>query len=198
DADSGPSRSETLLGTPSYMAPEQAAGDTKKVGAAADVYALGAILYELLTGRPPFQGATPLSTLEQVRTQEPVPPRRLRRSVSIDLEAICLKCLEKEPGQRYPTALALADDPPCLLEGQPIRARPVPMWRRLGRSVRRRPALAARALGAVALVFLLLSAWGWFQAADQRARHRAEEKYQQFVQRRDEALVYGLLAPDEG
>ena len=198
DADVGPTRSETLLGTPSYMAPEQAAGDTTKVGASADVYSLGAILYELLTGRAPFQGATPLCTLEQVRTQEPVPPRRWRRSLSVDLETICLKCLEKEPGKRYPSAEALADDLRCFLEGQPIRARPVPVWQRLWRSARRRPALVAWALGVAALVCLLLSAGSYFQAADQRARHRAEEKYRQFVQRRDEALVYGLLAPDEG
>jgi serine/threonine-protein kinase len=197
DADGGPTRTESLLGTPSYMAPEQA-GDTRNVGASADVYSLGAILYELLTGRPPFQGATALGTLEQVRTQEPVPPRRRRRSVSVDLETICLKCLEKEPGKRYPSAEALADDLRCFLEGQPIQARPVPAWERLWRSARRRPALIARALGAAALVCLLLAGWAFFQAADQRARHRAEEKYRQFVQRRDEALVYGLLAPDEG
>jgi serine/threonine-protein kinase len=198
DADAGPTRTETLLGTPSYMAPEQAAGDAKKVGAAADVYSLGAILYELLTGRAPFQGATPLNTLEQVRTQEPVPPRRLRRSVSRELETICLKCLEKEPGNRYPSAEALADDLHRFLEGQPVRARPVPVWRRLGRSARRRPALVACALAAAALVGLLLTAGSYFRAAGQLARHRAEEKYRQFVQRRNEALFYGLIAPDEG
>jgi serine/threonine-protein kinase len=198
DADLGPTRSATVLGTPSYMAPEQAAGDAKKVGTPADVYSLGAILYELLTGRAPFQGATPLSTLEQVRTQEPVPPRRLRRSVSRDLETICLKCLEKEPGQRYPSAEALADDLHRFLEGQPIRARPVSVWRRLGRSARRRPALVAVALAAVALVGMLLTAWSSFRTPEQQPRHRAEEKYRLFVQRRNEALVYGLLAPDQG
>jgi tetratricopeptide (TPR) repeat protein len=198
DADSGPTRSEALLGTPSYMAPEQAAGDAEKVGAPCDVYSLGAILYELLTGRAPFQGATPLGTLEQVRTQEPVPPRRLRRSVSLDLETICLKCLEKEPAKRYPSAEALADDLRRFLEGQPIRARPAPVWRRLWKTARRRPAPVARALGAAALVCLLLTAWFYFHAADQLARHRAEQKYRQFVQRRNEALFYGLLAPAEG
>jgi tetratricopeptide (TPR) repeat protein len=198
DSDSGLSRSETLLGTPSYMAPEQAAGNTKKVGASADVYSLGAILYELLTGRAPFQGATPLGTLLQVRNQEAAPPRRFRRSVSLDLETICLKCLEKEPGKRYPTAEALADDLRCFLAGQPIRARPVSVWQRLWRSARRRPALVAWNFAAVALVCLLLSIWCYFRAADQLATHRAEAKYQQFVVRRNEALVYGLLAPDEG
>jgi serine/threonine-protein kinase len=198
DAGAGPTRSETLLGTPSYMAPEQAASDPKKVGAPADVYSLGAILYELLTGRAPFQGATPLAALEQVRTQEPVPPRRLRRSVSVDLETICLKCLEKEPGQRYPSAEALADDLKRFLEGQPIQARPAPVWQRLWRSARRHPALVAFTLGGVAFVCLLLAAWSYFRTADQLARHRGEEKYQRFVERRNEALFYGLIAPDEG
>jgi tetratricopeptide (TPR) repeat protein len=198
DAEGSPSRSETVLGTPSYMAPEQAAGNASKVGAPADVYSLGAILYELLTGRAPFQGATPLTTLEQVRTNEPVSPRRWRRSLSPDVETICLKCLEKEPGKRYASALALADDLRCLVEGQPIRARPVPLWERLWRCARRHPALVAWTLVAVALVCLLVTAWSYFRAEDQLAGHRAEEKYQQFIQRRNEALVYGLLAPDEG
>jgi serine/threonine-protein kinase len=198
DADTGPTRSETFLGTPSYMAPEQAAGDAKKVGAPADVYSLGAILYELLTGRAPFQGATPLSTLEQVRTQEPVPPRQMRRSVSRDLETVCLKCLEKEPFKRYPSAEALADDLRRFLAGQPIQARPVPAWQKLWRCARRRPALVAWTLVAAALVGLLLIAWYYFRAADQLAGHRAKEKYRQFVRRRDKALVYGLLTPDEG
>jgi serine/threonine-protein kinase len=197
DADPGLTRSEALLGTPSYMAPEQAAGATK-VGASADVYSLGAILYELLTGRAPFQGATPLSTLEQVRTREPVPPRRWRPSLSPDLETISLTCLEKEPGKRYPSAEALADDLARFLDGQPIQARPVPLWERWGRCARRRPALAAWGVVAAALVCLLLTAGSYFRAADRLARHRAEEKYQQFARRRDEALLYGLLAPDEG
>jgi tetratricopeptide (TPR) repeat protein len=198
DVDSGPSHSDTLLGTPSYMAPEQAADDTKRVGAAADVYSLGAILYELLTGRAPFQGATPLSTLEQVRTLEPVPPRRLRRFVSTDLETICLKCLEKEPGKRYASAEALADDLGCFVEGKPIQARPVPTWQHLWRYARRRPTLVAWPLVAASLFCLLLTTWSYFHAANQLAGQRAEEKYQQFIQRRNEALVYGLLAPDEG
>src|SRR5262249_15484879 len=115
DADSGPTRTEAVIGTPSYIAPEQAAGDTRKVGVPADVSSLGAILYHLLTGRAPFQEATPLCTLEQVRTQEVVPPRRWRRSASLDLETICLKCLQKKPGDRYPTAEALANDLRCFL-----------------------------------------------------------------------------------
>src|SRR5207248_1172657 len=129
-----------------------------RVGAPADIYALGAVLYELLTGRAPFLGATPLSTLEQVRTQEPVPPRRSRPSVSADLEAICLKCLEKDPAQRYPSAEALGDDLACFLASQPVQARPVPAWRRLARRARRRPALAAWAVGVAALACLVATA----------------------------------------
>jgi tetratricopeptide (TPR) repeat protein/predicted Ser/Thr protein kinase len=194
----GPTRTEAFLGTPSYAAPEQAAGDSRKVKEPADVYSLGAILYELLTGRPPFQGPTPLSILEQVRTQEPAPPRRLRSTVSADLETVCLKCLEKQPHRRYASAGALADDLSHFLDGQPVHARPLGAGRRLWRAVRRRPALAAWALVAAALVCLALTAWAYFRAADRLAGHRAEEKYRQFAQRRDEALVYGLLAPDEG
>ncbi|HMC89684.1 MAG TPA: serine/threonine-protein kinase, partial [Gemmataceae bacterium] len=198
DKGSGATRTEALLGTPSYMAPEQAAGDTGKIGASADIYSLGAILYELLTGRAPFQGATPLSTLEQVRTQEPIRPRRLRRSLSLDLETICLKCLEKDPGKRYASAEALADDLRRFLEGQPVQARPVPVWQRLWRSAWRRPALVAWVLGGMALLCLVLTSWSYFHAADRLARHGAEERYRQFVARRNEAFFYGLIAPDEG
>jgi serine/threonine-protein kinase len=198
DADLGPTRSETLLGTPSYMAPEQAAGDTTKVGAPADIYSLGAILYELLTGRAPFQGTTPLNTLEQVRSQDPVPPRRRRRALSVDLETICLKCLEKEPTKRYPSALVLADDLHCFLAGKPIQARPVPAWQRLWKGARRRPALVLWTLAAASVVCLLLTLASYLLTAKQRARQHAEERYQQFVERRNEAFFYGLLAPDEG
>jgi tetratricopeptide (TPR) repeat protein len=198
DADHGPTRGEAFLGTPSYMAPEQAVGDTRKVGVPADVYALGAILYELLTGGPPFQGASPLGILEDVRSREPVPPRHRCRSLPLDLQTICLKCLEKEPGQRYTSALALADDLRCFLEGQPIQARPVPAWQRLGRSLRRRPARVGWSAAAAALVCLVLTAWSYFRAADQLGDHRAEAKYQQFVRCRNDTLVCGLLAPDEG
>src|SRR5262249_51688573 len=181
DADASVSRSHTMLGTPSYMAPEQASGDANKVGATADVYSLGAILYELLTGRAPFQGATPLSILEQVRAREPVPPRRLRRSVSADLETICLKCLEKEPGQRYPSALALAEDLRSFLEGQSIQARPVPFWQRLWRFGRRRPALIASFVATIALMSSLVTSALYSRTASKLAGHRAEAKYQQFV-----------------
>jgi hypothetical protein len=111
-----------VLGTPSYMAPEQAAG-RKDIGPAVDVYALGAILYECLTGRPPFQAATPLDTIIQVLADDPTPPRQLAPSIPPDLEAVCLKCLDKDPRRRYPGAAALAEDLARFLDGEPVIAR---------------------------------------------------------------------------
>jgi serine/threonine protein kinase len=122
-----------ILGTPSYMAPEQAAGKVGEIGPATDVYCLGAMLFELLTARPPFKAATLLDTLEQVRTQDPVPPRRLQPKVPGDLEAICLKCLRKDPGQRYASAQTLAEDLERFLAGRPVEALPVGVGGRLYR-----------------------------------------------------------------
>jgi sugar lactone lactonase YvrE/tRNA A-37 threonylcarbamoyl transferase component Bud32 len=143
DASGARTQSGAILGTPSYMAPEQAAGKISAIGPSTDVYALGAILYELLTGRPPFKAAMPLDTVLQVLQHGPVSPRKLQPKTPRDLEAICLKCLEKEAGRRYARAAALADDLERWTAGKPVRARPVSAIARLAKWSRRKPALAA-------------------------------------------------------
>jgi WD40 repeat protein len=173
-------RSEQVIGTPAYMAPEQARGDSLHVGPATDVHALGVILYELLTGRRPFPGDTPLEVLHAMTTVEPPPPHRVRPQVPRDLEAICLRCLQKEPASRYPSACELAEDLDRFLQGRPTVARPVSVAGRVARWCRRNP-VPAGLLATLAVVFVtsfVLVTWMWRDADEQRryAEVKAEEE----------------------
>jgi len=160
ERDEGLTEVGDILGTPSYMAPEQVRGLSHLISPATDVYSLGAILYEMLTGRPPFKGTTPLSTMQQVSSQEPLAPGKLQRHTPRDLEVICLKCLEKDPRRRYATGLELAEDLRRFLDRQPILARPTPTWERVWKWARRRPSAATALLSVlIAVVLLLGGAW---------------------------------------
>lgn len=165
ESDSQVTLTGQVLGSPNYIPPEQALGKRGKVSRQSDVYALGAMLYHLLTGRPPFQGETLTDTLQQVLNTEPLAPRRLNPSVPRDLETICLKCLEKEPARRYATAQSLADELDRFLNGQPVLARPVGPIGKAWRWCRRRPVRAGliAALLAVTLLGVAAVSWQWRQ-----------------------------------
>jgi WD40 repeat protein/predicted Ser/Thr protein kinase len=196
-------RTGIVVGTPGYMPPEQARGGSRSVGRAADVYALGAVLYETLTGRPPFRGTTDLDTLLQVQNDEPIPPRQLQPRLPVDLQSVCLKCLEKNPGGRYARAADLAADLRRFLDGRPTLARPISALRRAGRWARRHPALsgaAAIALVSIAALVVVSAAYtlrlqeqnGQLEQArnrEQAQRKRAEAR-ERLLQR--EAYVDGI------
>jgi eukaryotic-like serine/threonine-protein kinase len=165
ESDAALTLSGAVLGTPSYMPPEQATGRGKEIGPACDVYSLGAIIYDLLTGRPPFRADTPLDTLLQVVEAAPAPPRLLNPKVPRDLETICLKCLAKDPGQRYQTAQALAEDLGRALKHEPIRARPIGRLGRLRRWCYRNPVIAGLS-GSTVLLLLVMTVAAWLFRMD--------------------------------
>jgi serine/threonine-protein kinase len=199
DAGAGETKSGVILGTPSYMAPEQAQGRPSAVTPLTDVYALGAVLYEVLTGRPPFRAATTHETLQQVLDEDPVPPRRLLPKTPRDLETVCLKCLRKEPHQRYASAAALAEDLERYLAGEPIVARPVGRVERLLKWARRRPA-AAGLWPALTLLLALGVGVAWSRHLDHAAaearRQLTDQEARLAMQRARELLDAAWQAPD--
>ncbi len=194
EQESALTRSDHPLGTPAYMAPEQIGGRSSASGAAVDLYALGAILYELLTGRPPLQGSSVAETLRLIQESEPLPSRQLQPGVPLDLETIALKCLEKDPKRRYATAGALAEDLGRFLSGRSIRARRVSLPGRAARWCRRHPGQAV--MGTLTLASLLALALGgvgsaWVQA---RLRRLAESRERQALAAQQQALVAQQVA----
>ena len=174
DGDGGLTLDGVRVGTPSYMSPEQVSGKSGAVGPAADIYALGAILYEMLTGRPPFRAATATETQRQAIEEEPATPSRLNTKVPRDLETICLKCLHKDPGRRYSTAAALAEDLRRFLKGEPITARPTGSAERVAKWARRRPSSAAMILGGAAVTLLLIAGAVWLTLERGKLKHAVE------------------------
>ena len=205
DADDGLTVTGQVMGTPSYMAPEQAQGKSHAITNRTDVYALGATMYALLSGKPPFTADTLFGTLQMVQNATPAP---LAESTPLDLRTICEKCLAKEPGARYQSAAALANDLRRYLDGYPISARPVAPWQRVARWVRRNP-LIATMVGAIATTLLLstvVSTWFGVEASRQaanatRALQQSEENAQRLSQAIEETFIFAsedLLAEEPG
>jgi WD40 repeat protein/tRNA A-37 threonylcarbamoyl transferase component Bud32 len=187
--DSNLTNTGVIMGSPSYMSPEQATGKTERLTTAADLYSLGAILYLLLTGRPPFQGDSPLDTLKQVLEREPTRPSSINRKIDRDLETICLKCLEKEPQRRYGSAEALADDLVRWLRNEPILARPSNPWERGVKWTKRHPAAAALVVVSLAAIITFS-----IREADNRTEQRiAADKLKR---ERDNAMTQERLAKE--
>jgi len=201
--------SGVAIGSSSYMAPEQAAGRLREHGPATDVYALGVILYELLTGRPPLRGETDLETLRLVSDQDPPPPRALRPGLARDLETITLKCLEKRPNRRYASASELTEDLQRFLDGKAVHARPVPAWQHAGKWARRRPVHATLAVVVVAGVLAVLGGLEWARvrekqyndalrvALDRSRRSETEARDERALADRERLLAHQLLAANQ-
>ena len=192
--DSGATRDGTIMGSPSYMPPEQARGQIAAVSPKSDQYSMGAVLYQMLTARPPFITDRPLETVMQVINNEPVAPRQLQPSIPVDLETICLKALQKDPAQRYESCQAMADDLRRYLNGEPILARPISRLRRAWRWCRRNPKIAAPS--ALAGLFICLTAiiasWAWATTSAQARQIAAEKK--NVEAQRDEAERQKVIA----
>ncbi|HYG74437.1 MAG TPA: protein kinase [Planctomycetota bacterium] len=192
--DSSLSRSGEAMGTPMYMPPEQAQGNLKNVGPSCDVYGLGAILYEMLTGRPPFTGENVMQVLRAVVYDDPVSPRRIDRTIPVDLETICLKCLEKSPHKRYRGADELAADLRRFLDNEPIVARPISFFERARKWSARRPGVAALlALSSISLLVLIVGGT-WYSAQLKSAFEQAKFEQQQTLRQRTIALEQEALA----
>jgi len=186
EGDSGITQSGAIVGTPSYMSPEQARG-SKIITTSADVYSLGAMLYEMLTGVPPFRGDSVTQTLRMVEEQEPIAPRNVNVNADADLEAVALKCLEKDPARRYETAGAFADDLSAWLRGEPVTARRAGWTRRARKWVRRNPAVAAL----TAIIVLVLIVGSTLSAI---LAVRAEKRAKEAAQSEREALAHEAIA----